>query len=207
MPPRIAIIDYGMCNLDSVRRAVEECGGVPVITSQRTEIAAADKVVLPGVGAFNVAMQHIRELQIDQCLSEDVVGKKTPLLGICLGMQILASSGTEGGESTGLGFIEGQVRRLEPVGDDNRIPHVGWNQVVAADAQHPLFKGIRPGSDFYFVHSFHFCAAHESDRAATTPYAGGFTSVVGKGPIFGVQFHPEKSQKIGFQLLRNFIFY
>ncbi len=201
---KTAIVDYGMCNLDSVARAVEECGGSPLVTGDPADLRRAARIILPGVGAFPDAMRNLRKRSLDVVLAEQALDRGIPLLGICLGMQLLATTGFEMEKTDGLGWIEGDVRRLEPSGEDRRIPHVGWNSVFfEADAQ--LFRGIEPGRDFYFVHSFHFCARDVERRLATTPYAGGFTSAVQRDLIFGVQFHPEKSQRAGFQVLRNFL--
>lgn len=201
---KVAIVDYGMGNLDSVARAVEECGGDPIVTDQARDLEVANRIVLPGVGAFPDAMHNIKQRSLDEILYEQVIGKQIPFLGICLGMQLLATEGWEGGETAGLGWIDGEVRRLEPVGDDTHIPHIGWNEVIFTQ-ESPLFEGIPAGKDFYFVHSYHFCCASEQDILARTPYCGGFVSAVGRDLIFGVQFHPEKSQRLGFQMLKNFL--
>lgn len=200
----VAIVDYGMCNLDSVARAVEECGGHPVVTDRAADLAVARAIILPGVGAFADAMRNIRDRRLDDILGEQVLVKQIPFLGICLGMQLLATMGFEGGQTAGLGWIPGEVRRLIPVGDDTRIPHIGWNEVVAV-RDSPLLRGIDRPSDFYFVHSYHLCPEHDEHIAAQTRYADGFVSVVQRDLIFGVQFHPEKSQRLGFQVLRNFL--
>lgn len=201
----IAIVDYGMCNLDSVARAVEECGGVPLVTAEAKDLEVANRIILPGVGAFPDAMRNIKRRALDEILCEQVIGKQIPFLGICLGMQLLATKGWEGGETEGLGWIEGEVRRLEPaIDDDARIPHIGWNEVHFVH-ESPLFKGIVSGKDYYFVHSFHLCPSDEQNISAHTPYGNGFVSAVQRGLIFGVQFHPEKSQRLGFQVLKNFL--
>ena len=200
----VAIVDYGMCNLDSVARAVEECGATALVTEDPKELEKANRIILPGVGAFPDAMRNIRERGLDETMVEQAVEKEIPFLGICLGMQLLAGKGFEIDETAGLGMIPGEVRRLAPSGEDTRIPHVGWNEVYPA-SDSPLFKGITPGKDFYFVHSYHLCPRDESDVLACTPYAGNFVSAVHRGSIWGVQFHPEKSQRGGFQLLRNFL--
>jgi imidazole glycerol-phosphate synthase subunit HisH len=200
----VAIVDYGMCNLDSVARAVEECGGRARVTDQTAAIASSSRVILPGVGAFAEAMRNIRARGLDQILYEEVVRREVPLLGICLGMQLLAQRGTEIEDTPGLGWIPGEVQRLVPAGADDRVPHVGWNEVYPS-RETRLLAGVAPGRDFYFVHSFHFVPASESDIAARTPYGHGFVSAVEHGMIFGVQFHPEKSQRAGFQLLKNFL--
>jgi glutamine amidotransferase len=200
----VAIVDYGMCNLDSVARAVEECGGSPLVTDQPRDLGRANRIILPGVGAFPDAMRNLRERGFPAALEEQVLAKRIPFLGICLGMQLLAAKGHEGGETAGLGWVEGEVRRLEPSGEDRRIPHVGWNQVRTTRPS-PLFEGIDPDKDFYFVHSYAVCPANEADVLGRTLYGRGFVSAVELGTIFGVQFHPEKSQRAGFQLLRNFL--
>jgi glutamine amidotransferase len=201
---RVVIIDYGMGNIDSVARAVEECGGAPVIAATASAINEADCLILPGVGAFGDGIAHIRQQGLDQILAERVFDRGIPLLGICLGMQLLADKGFEFGEHAGLGWIEGEVVKLRPHTPADRVPHVGWNEVHPR-RESPLLQGIKPEQDFYFVHSYHFSCANEANILASTPYCGGFTSVIGKGRIFGVQFHPEKSQKAGFQVLRNFL--
>lgn len=200
----VATVDYGMCNLDSVARAVEQCGGKALITEYKRDLEVANRIILPGVGAFADAMRNIKKRQLDQILYEQVVQKQIPFLGICLGMQLLASKGFEVEEMDGLGFIPGEVRRLNPSGEDMRIPHVGWNEVHPLPGS-PLFRGIDTGRDFYFVHSYHLCPQSGSAVLARTPYAGTFVSAVHLGSIWGVQFHPEKSQRCGFQLLNNFL--
>lgn len=201
---QVVIIDYGMGNLDSVRRAMEECGGRPVISSQKNVIDQASHIILPGVGSFSDGMSHIRKCGLDIILSEQVLKKGVPFLGICLGMQLMARKGFEGGETEGLGWIDAEVRRLVPNEADQRIPHVGWNEVRHID-ETSLFKGLPTTKDFYFVHSFHMVCRDPRDIRATTPYCGNFTSMVSRKNCYGVQFHPEKSQKAGFQLLRNFL--
>ena len=197
------MVDYGMCNLDSMRRALEECGANPRVTDNPKELEQAERIVLPGVGAFGDAMLNLRERGLDQALKGQVA-QRVPLLGVCLGMQLLASTGSEGGASAGLNLIPGDVVKLAPTPDTPRIPHVGWNEVTP-HREHPLFRGLGMGKDFYFVHSYHFRCAERGDALAGTPYCGGFTSVVAREHVMGVQFHPEKSQKSGFALLRNFL--
>jgi len=199
-----AIIDYGMCNLDSVARAVEECGGTPLVTDQAKDLGRAARIILPGVGAFPEAMNNIRKRSFEEALQEQVIHRQIPLLGICLGMQLLAEKGTEIEEINGLGLIAGEIRRLEANEQDTRLPHIGWNEVHFVK-ESILFRGVDTGRDFYFVHSYHFCPENESDKLAWTPYSNGFASAVQKQQIFGVQFHPEKSQRLGFQVLKNFL--
>jgi glutamine amidotransferase len=201
---KIAIVDYGLCNLDSIGRAVAYCGGYPLVTNQPKEIEKASHIILPGVGAFHYAMGNLRNLGLVEFLSEQVLGKSIPFLGICLGMQLLASKGYEGGDTQGLGWIAGEVRKLVPTAQQERIPHVGWNEVHYLRTS-PLFANIASRKDFYFVHNYHFCCSNGNHVIAYTPYCGSFTSVVGMDLIFGVQFHPEKSQRLGFQVLKNFL--
>lgn len=199
----VALVDYGMCNLDSMRRAVEECGANARICEEPRDVMQAERVILPGVGSFADAMQNLRARNLDRALLDQAAGG-VPLLGICLGMQLLADCGQEGGETRGLGLIPGVVSRLSPTAQTPRIPHVGWNEVYP-QREHPLFAGIAAGRDFYFVHSYHLDCADHADAAASTPYCGQFTSAVARQHVMGVQFHPEKSQKTGFALLRNFL--
>lgn len=200
----VAIVDYDMCNLDSVARAVEECGGRPLVTDRACDLETVSRIILPGVGAFPDAMRNIRERSLDMVLQEQVVQKGIPFLGICLGMQLMATMGWEVEKTEGLGYIGGEVRRLEPCGDDIRIPHVGWNEVHFS-RESPLFRGIPSGRDFYFVHSYALHPHNEGDVLGCTPYGNGFVSAIQRGLIFGVQFHPEKSQRLGFQVLKNFL--
>jgi imidazole glycerol-phosphate synthase subunit HisH len=201
---KVAIVDYGLCNLDSIARAVEECGGNSIITDRESDLKTATYVILPGVGAFSVAMHNLRQLGLDEVLAEQVITKQIPFLGICLGMQLMATKGYEGGETLGLGWVKGEVRRLEATAAKERIPHMGWNEVIFGKDT-LLFKNISSGKDFYFVHSYHLRCEQEGESLAYTPYCGGFSSAVGRDWIFGVQFHPEKSQRLGFQVLRNFL--
>jgi glutamine amidotransferase len=203
MTQTVAVVDYGMGNLDSVARAIDECGGRPLVTSDPRELERAAAVVLPGVGAFAAGMRNLRERGLDLALAEHVVDRDVPLLGLCLGMQLLADDGAEVEHTAGLGFVSGQVRRLEPR-DGLRVPHVGWND-VHVERPSPLFAELEDGRDFYFVHSYHFVCADEADVVARTPYGDEIVAAVARGCVYGVQFHPEKSQRAGFQLLRNFL--
>ena len=200
----VAIVDYGMCNLDSVSRAVEECGGTPLVTDRPEDLSAPARIILPGVGAFPDAMHNLKQRGLDEALHEQVIEKQVPFLGICLGMQMLATKGREVKETDGLGWIEGEVRRLKPNGQDTRIPHIGWNEVKFVDDS-PLFDELPSDKDFYFVHSYHLCPSNRRYVIARTPYAGSFVSAIQHNHILGVQFHPEKSQRLGFQILRNFL--
>ena len=201
---RVAIVDYGMCNLDSVRRAFEEVGARPYVTDEPAGLDAADRIVLPGVGAFPDAMHNLRARGLDDALAKHVLDGGAPFLGVCLGMQLMAAIGDELEPTAGLGWLDARCIRFVAVDGDVRIPHVGWNEVTAT-ADSALFDGIPARADFYFVHSFHVRCASDDDVLATTPYCGGFTSAVRHGQAFGVQFHPEKSQQWGLRLLRNFL--
>lgn len=199
---KVVIVDYGMCNLDSVARAIEECGGNPEVTADPARLKSAAFIILPGVGAFADAMAHLRERDFVEPLRERVLADRVPFLGICLGMQLMASRGSEGGDTEGLGLVRARVERLVPDAPSTRIPHIGWNNVRGSG---PLFAGIAPDRDFYFVHTYHVVPEDPADTIATTPYCGGFVSAIAHDRMFGVQFHPEKSQKVGFALLRNFL--
>lgn len=196
------IVDYGMGNLLSVKRAFEKCGADVFIAQRPEDLYSADHIVLPGVGAFPVGIKNLEKEGFREILDRLVLQKGVPLLGICLGMQLLAAKGYEMQESEGLGYLQGEVIRMEPEKGE-RIPHVGWNE-IEIKKNSVLLKGISDLTDFYFVHSYHF-HADKKDIIATTPYCGCFTSIVEKDNIFGTQFHPEKSQKPGFLLIKNFL--
>lgn len=200
---RVAIVDTGLSNLHSVRRAVEECGGAPFFTDAPGALEAATHVILPGVGTFREAMERLRRRGLVAALAEQVLGRGIPFLGICLGMQLLATRGDEGGDTPGLGWIPGVVRRLE-VAPPLRLPHLGWDCVEPCRPS-PLFAGLPAGGDYYFVHSYHLDAEGGADVLARTSYGVSFASAVGRAQIHGVQFHPEKSQRLGLRLLRNFL--
>ena len=198
--PNIVIIDTGCANLSSVRMAIERLGVTAQVSKEAAVIRAADKLILPGVGTAKAAMHNLQERGLVELIRE----AKQPLLGFCLGMQMLAQASEEhmGGESDidCLGIVPGKVKLMQ-VGD-LRLPHMGWNQVEHDDT-HPLFNGIPSGSYFYFVHSY----ALEVTAAtlATCNYGGPFTAVVGKDNFFGAQFHPERSGKAGARLIQNFL--
>jgi imidazole glycerol-phosphate synthase subunit HisH len=204
MMKKVAIVEYGMGNLDSVARAVQECGGDPVVTREASIFETVSAIILPGVGAFPAGMQNLRQFGLEEILRQQVLEQGIPFLGICLGMQLLATKGWEVEETEGLGWIAGEVLRLQSDRSDVRIPHVGWNEVIF-ERSFPLFKGVPSSKDFYFVHSYHFSCRNPEHELAHTPYCGSFVSVVGHENILGVQFHPEKSQKSGFQVIRNFL--
>lgn len=198
--PLIAILDYGMGNLRSVEKALERVGARSVITNRHEQITAADGVILPGVGAFPRAMERIGELGLDREL-EDAAAKETPILGICLGMQLLFKSSLELGGAAGLGLLNGPVVEI-PAGGRN-VPHIGWAPVTW-ERPDRLIEGLRPGEPFYFVHSF-VSEPEEGVTLGTSVYGGSFTCVAATGRIWGVQFHPEKSSSAGLRLLKNFV--
>jgi glutamine amidotransferase len=199
----VLVIDYGMGNLGSVCRAIEECGGDPMLSDDPKDIKHASWMILPGVGAFPDGMKNLHERGWVEPLAHAVREESIPLLGICLGMQLLADRGFEGTETLGLGFIAGDVRLLKPA-NDLRVPHVGWNDVhTKGNAR--LFDGIPDGSDFYFVHSYHFVPTMREHIAAVVEYGGEVVAAVADGNVWGAQFHPEKSSRAGFHLLKNFL--
>ena len=195
----VAIIDYGVGNLRSVEKAFAATGCDAVVTSDREVLRHADRLVLPGVGAFGACMNALIERGFDLLLRERVAAG-TPLLGVCVGMQMLFEESEEFGTTPGLGFLRGRVRRF-PGG--LVVPQVGWNQIRQRTA-HPLFKGIEDGAFFYFVHSFYCEPAESGVILGETDYGLNYTSVVAQDNICGVQFHPEKSQTKGLRLLSNF---
>lgn len=193
----ISIVDYGVGNLHSIRRGIELAGADARVTSDRTEIEAADAIVLPGVGAFDDAIDGLKD-KLEPIMDEVRNGK--PLLGICLGMQLLLTKSEEG-KSMGLNMIPGEVVRL-PKG--LKVPQMGWNSLEIR-REHPVIEGITPSSYVYFVHSYYSRPKDSSTILTTTDYGIEFPSIIAKDSIVGVQFHPEKSSKIGLQLLKNFV--
>ena len=196
----IAIIDYGMGNLRSVQKAIEKVGARAVVTQRPEDILKSEKIILPGVGAMPAAMQKLQELNLVAPIKETISGGK-PFLGICLGLQLLFEKGFEGGEVDGLGIFSGTVERFT----DLKVPHMGWNQIKVELSQCPILKGIGDSSDFYFCHSYFVRPADAGITAASTDYGIKFTSAVARRNVFGVQFHPEKSQSLGLALLKNFV--
>ncbi|MGE3727275.1 MAG: imidazole glycerol phosphate synthase subunit HisH [Candidatus Sericytochromatia bacterium] len=205
MNAQVFIVDYGMGNLASVQRAVEELGARVVISEEPKDIKTSSHLILPGVGAFGDGMRNLQKLGWDEALVQVAQEKKLAVLGICLGMQLLADVGFEHGEHRGLGLIPGKISKLNSQMPHERIPHVGWNELHFLDSHDPLLSGIRDKTDFYFVHSYHFLPENSTCVLAKTPYCGDFVSVVRNELIWGVQFHPEKSARPGFQLLKNFL--
>ncbi|RPF57063.1 imidazole glycerol phosphate synthase subunit HisH [Aquisalibacillus elongatus] len=198
----IAIIDYGAGNLRNVKHALNLLELESFITNQPDDLSRANGMILPGVGAFGHAMDRLREKGFDQKIVEEVANGK-PLLGICLGMQLLFDKSYEHGEHEGLGIIPGEIVRFNT---DLKVPHMGWNQLETENhyKNHPMVRGIQDGDYVYFVHSFFAKANNEQDVLFKTDYGQRFTSAVLRDHVVGMQFHPEKSSKVGMQLLKNF---
>lgn len=199
----IAIVDYGVGNLRSVQKALERVGATAVVSADPATLDAAQGIVLPGVGAFGDGMAHLRARHLVEPVLRQVEQGK-PLLGICLGMQLLFDESEEMGLHQGLGILPGRVVRF-PEGE-LKVPHIGWNQLRLAGArpETEILSGIGEGAYAYFVHSYYAAPAEPADVLATTEYGLDFASVVGRGRIYGAQFHPEKSQDVGLRLLENF---
>jgi glutamine amidotransferase len=202
--PRVAIVDYGMGNLHSVKRKLERLGVHARCTSDPGEIERADKLVLPGVGHFGRAMKHLTDLGLIPALEEAVMQRRTPILGICLGMQLFAHRSEEG-DVAGLGWVDADVVRFA-VDDPLRlkVPHTGWNGVRVVRPT-PLVEGVTDQTEFYFVHAYHLACRDGADVICETDYGRQFTSAVQRGNVYGVQFHPEKSHEAGEAVLRNFL--
>mgnify|MGYP002619947727 CR=1 FL=1 len=195
----IAIIDYGMGNLHSVSKAIERLGHEARVTGDSDEILAANGAILPGVGAFGDAMRNLRETGLDEAAKAFARSGK-PLLGICLGMQLLFGESEEHGRHEGLGLLPGRVVRFR---GPFKVPHMGWNR-LKFERTNPLTDGLDPGH-VYFVHSFHAIPEEPGDLLATTDYFGPVTAIVGRGQLYGMQFHPEKSGELGMRLLDRFL--
>ena len=200
----IALVDYGAGNVRSVRRALEAVGGDVRLACEPGPIRTAEKVVLPGVGAFADCLSGLRRVGLLDALRE-AVGQDKPLLGICVGMQVMFEEGEEMGRHAGLGWLPGRVVRFpgDIVAEGLKIPHTGWNQIEPR-GEHPLLHGLPRGGWAYFNYAY-YCDASLEQVIATTDYGGPFASVVERGEIYGVQFHPEKSQRVGLGILRNFV--
>lgn len=204
MSSKLVIVDYGMGNLNSVKRILDRMKVNAVVSSNPKDITGSDKLILPGVGHFGKAMSNLRELNLLDTLNEAVLIKKKPILGICLGMQLLANKSEEG-DADGLGWFDAEVVKFK-VSDKlkYKIPHMGWNQVFLKNNS-SLMKKIPELSEFYFVHSYYVKVKQQSDLLNETEYDDIFASAIEKDNIFGVQYHPEKSHDAGAQLMKNFI--
>jgi imidazole glycerol-phosphate synthase subunit HisH len=199
----IAIIDYKAGNLTSVKLAFDTIGADACITSDPTTICRAERVVFPGVGAAGAAMRNLQDLALIPAIKQ-VIRQETPFLGICLGTQIILDHSEEDGGIETLGLIRGRVVRFQPQDPRDKVPHMGWNRVEAT-TPHPLLANIPPQSEFYFVHSYYPAPTNPAHCFAQTTYAGAtFAAALGQQNIFATQFHPEKSGRIGLQLLENF---
>lgn len=203
---KVAVINYGMGNLGSVCKALNDLHAQVFVAEHPSKLWDADRLVLPGVGGFSEGAAHLHAAGWTEEIRRQVLERHRPILGICLGMQLLATDGDEGGLTPGLDLIPGHVRRIDGLGCNGRIPHVGWNDIALATPS-PLFGKIPGGTDFYFVHSYALVANRAEQVSATVDYGVPLTAAVGHDGIFGTQFHPEKSSKAGRALLKNFLDY
>lgn len=201
----VTIIDYNMGNIASIENMLKKIGSPTIVTSEPTIIKEAEKIILPGVGAFDYGMQNLHDLGIDEILKEKVLKENVPLLGICLGMQLLTEESEEG-KLPGLGFIKAKTKKFRTGynGQNIKIPHMGWNYIVP-ESDSKLFLNSLKDMRFYFVHSYYVECKEKSNVLASTSYGDHFASAIGKDNIFGVQFHPEKSHSYGMNLLKNFV--
>ena len=205
-----AIIDYESGNLHSAekafqRMAAETDAGTVVVTSQADEVAGADRIVLPGDGAFPACRRALADLDgMEEALRDAVERRAVPFLGICVGMQMLADMGHEYEPTPGLGWVPGEIVKITPGDPALPVPHMGWNDLVL-DGQHPVLEGLQTGDHAYFVHSWHMQVAEPEHLLAHVDYAGPITAIVGTGTVIGTQFHPEKSQSAGLRLISNFL--
>lgn len=204
MPNNIVIVDYGMGNLHSVKKKLLRLNVNPIISSNPNEILNADKIILPGVGHFKKAMENLQKLNLIDALNESVLTKKTPILGICLGMQLMATKSEEGNVN-GFAWFDAEVVKFKIQNTLKfKVPHTGWNQITI-NKKSLLMKNIPELSEFYFVHSYHFLTTNKEDILNETEYEYKFVSAIEKNNILGVQYHPEKSHDIGELFLENFI--
>lgn len=205
-----ALIDYDSGNLHSAAKAFERMAretdaGEIIVTDRAEDVLRADRIVLPGDGAFAHCKEELTGRQgLYEALIEAVETRARPFLGICVGMQMMASVGHEYKDTEGLDWIKGQVARITPDAPDLKVPHMGWNDLIV-DAPHPVLKGIETGDHAYFVHSYHFQVENNAERLAHCDYGGDITAIVGRDTMIGTQFHPEKSQSAGLRLISNFL--
>ena len=208
---RVGVIDYGVGNLGSVLRAIEGLRVTPMLVNRAVDMHAANCLILPGVGNFADCMRLLVDGGWVTAIRDEVLGYNRPLLGVCLGMQLLADAGMEGTNEAapngvpGLSLVPGHVKHLRTLGCAKRVPHVGWNAITRSPSAGSLFEGIPDGTDFYFVHSYAFVTRVETDVLAMTEYDIPIIAAVRRGHVWGTQFHPEKSSRAGFRLLQNFI--
>ncbi|UNK38223.1 imidazole glycerol phosphate synthase subunit HisH [Shinella sp. H4-D48] len=204
----IGIIDYGVGNIGSIERALEELAVTGKLLTDPSQIMGVEKIVLPGVGSYTECMMRLHAGGWVDALQESVTEKRIPLLGVCVGMQLLSDFGAEGAAdekgTPGLGFVPGTVLRMPASEQKLRLPHVGWNEVYHRSSGDTLFSGIPNGSDFYFVHSYAFIAENQDHVAAVSFYGTEFVAAVHNRNVWGTQFHPEKSSRAGFAVLKNF---
>ena len=207
----VAVVDYGSGNLRSAAKALERAAresgysGAVEVTADPARVAAAERIVLPGVGAFGDCRAGLEALPgMVEALEEAVAVKARPFLGICVGMQLMASVGREHGDTPGFGWLPGEVVALEPEDPGLKIPHMGWNELVI-EQEHPLLAGLDQGSHVYFVHGYHLRLENPAQRLASVDYGGSVAAIVGRDTMAGTQFHPEKSQAAGLRLLTNFL--
>jgi glutamine amidotransferase len=211
MRPVVTLIDYGSGNLRSAEKALARVaaeratGQEVVVTADAEVVRAAERIVLPGVGAFADCMRGLSAVPgMVAALDEAVIGHGTPFLGICVGMQLMAEIGREFGDHAGLGWIKGAVVKMTPDDPALKIPQIGWNELTLL-RKHPVFADVAPGSHAYFVHSYAMAPERAAEQLASTDYGGSVTAAVGRDNLVGVQFHPEKSQAVGLRLLGNFL--
>jgi glutamine amidotransferase len=208
----VCIVDYGSGNLRSAakafERAIAESGSSAnvSVTADAEEVAGADRVVLPGVGAFADCRAGLAAVDgMTEAVADAVINKGRPFLGICVGMQLMATRGLEHGETPGFGWIEGEVRAIQPSDKTIKIPHMGWNQLTFSKPRHPVLAGLEDADHAYFVHSYGFVSDDSNDVLARVDYGGEINAAVGRNNMIGTQFHPEKSQATGLKLITNFL--
>ena len=203
MKKKILVLDYKTGNVDSVIKMINMLGYDAIFSSKKDAFDKVNKIILPGQGSYNHAMQELKKDNILQNLQKKISGENIHVLGICLGMQILSTIGVENTKTNGLDLIKGEVRIMN--NSPNKLPHIGWNTVKFLDAKEKLFEDIQNEKDFYFIHSYYFFCKNKKNIIATTKYNEEFPSIVKNENIYGVQFHPEKSLKNGIKLFDNFL--